>query len=384
MTSTRRDFLQYSLAAGTMAMTGLGAASLRSTGRAAKPMKLLILGGTGFLGPHIVERAQARGHVMTLFNRGRSNTHLFPDLEKLVGDRNGDLTALEGRTWDAVIDTSGYVPPQVDASAGLLADAVRQYVFISTISVYSTYPKPGMTEDDPVGTLPAPIENPTMQDVTATTYGPFKALCEQAAEKAMPGRVTNIRPGLICGPRDNTDRFTYWPVRLARGGETLAPGDGFDRVQFIDARDLAAFVIHCLEQGTTGVFNTNGPAEPLTVKEMLAGIAEGVEAKPKFVWVPSDFLSQQGVNGWQHMPVWIPAEGDYLGFAMLDLSRALGAGLTLRPVSETARDTLAWFNTLADDRKARLLEGRSAGLSAEREAEVLSAWKNREKTPAGG
>ncbi len=368
--TTRREFIQTSI--GSSAAVAFGAAIPFSAMKAfaadpaPKKLNILILGGTGFLGPKVVERAIERGHTVTLFNRGRTNTHLFPDLEKLQGDRDGDLVALEGRDWDAVIDTSGYVPRIVKMSAELLADHCKHYTFISTISVYAGAPRAGLDETDPVGTL----EDPTVEEITGQTYGPLKALCEQAAEEAMPGRVAVIRPGLIVGPGDNTDRFTYWPVRIARGGEVLAPDSPDAAAQVIDVRDLANWMILCVEKNVTGVYNATGPNKPMTFGEMLEGCRKGVGSDAIFTWVPTEFLREHQVAPWSDMPVWVPAEGDYTGFAQRSIEKAVRAGLTFRPISDTARDTLAWYMTLPEERQARL----RAGISPEREAEVLAAW----------
>lgn len=337
-----------------------------ATSSAARPPTLLILGGTGFLGPHVVESALARGMQVTLFNRGKTNADLFPELEKLRGDRNGDLEALRGRTWDAVLDTSGYVPRVVRASAELLAPSVQHYVFISSISVYADASKAGTTEDDPVAT----IADETNEDVRQN-YGALKALCERAAEQAMPGRVANIRPGLIVGPRDNSDRFTYWPVRVARGGEVLAPGTGQDPVQIIDVRDLAAWIVHVVEKRIAGVYNAVGPAQRMTMGEMLARTRDALGSAATFTWAAAAFLAQQGVQPWSHMPVWVPADSESGGLGAVNIERAVREGLRFRPLEDTAQATLAWFRTLPAERQAAL----RAGIPAEREAEVLAAWK---------
>jgi 2'-hydroxyisoflavone reductase len=333
---------------------------------AARPTTLLILGGTGFLGPHVVEQALVRGMKVTLFNRGKTNADLFPEVEKLRGDRDGDLEALRGRSWDAVLDTSGYVPRIVRASAELLAPSVQQYVFISSVSVYAEFSRVGITEEDPVGT----IEDETSEDVSAH-YGPLKALCERAAEQAMPGRVANIRPGLIVGPRDNSDRFTYWPVRIARGGEVLAPGTGQDPVRLIDVRDLAEWIVHVVEKRVTGVYNAVGPAERLTMGDMLGRTRDALGSAATFTWVDAKFLEEQGVQPWSHMPVWVPGEGESAGMGTVNAGRAMREGLRFRPLEDTAQATLAWFQTLPAERQAKL----RAGITAEREAEVLAAWK---------
>lgn len=340
---------------------------------ARKIATLLILGGTGFLGPHVVESARARGIRVTLFNRGKTNPHLFPEVEKLRGDRNGDLSALEGRSWDAVLDTSGYVPRAVRASASLLAPAVAHYVFISSISVYPDYPFKGITEDYKLATM----EDETNEDVRAN-YGALKALCERAAEDTMPGRVTNIRPGLIVGPGDPSDRFTYWPVRLARGGEVAAPGNGEDPVQHIDVRDLAAWIVHMIAERIMGVYNATGPAGVMTARNMLERCKAAVGSTASLTWVDTKFLEQHKVTPWMDMPAWVPAEGDSVGFGSVDCSKATAQGLRFRELEDTARATLAWFDTLPPERRSKL----RAGLTAEREAALLTAWHARAGAPA--
>jgi 2'-hydroxyisoflavone reductase len=324
-------------------------------------MKILILGGTGFLGPKIVEAARARGHVLTLFNRGKTNPGLFPDIEKLHGDRDGDLKSLEGRSWDAVVDTSGYVPRIVTMSASLLAPSVKQYVFISTISVFAQGIKPGTAEDGPLETTP----DETSEEVRKY-YGALKALCEKAAEKAMPGRVWNIRPGLIVGPGDDTDRYTYWPVRVAKGGEVLAPGDGSDGVQYIDARDLGDWIVLGIERNLSGIYTATGPAKRLSMKQFLDGTKKGVGGDARFTWVSAEFLEKNEVAPWSDLPVWVPGAG----ITQLNNAKAVGAGLMFRPVATTAKDTLAWHKTRPQDRRGKL----QAGISEEREKELLAAW----------
>ena len=377
MNRRRRRFIKAAAVAGAGAALSASLPEVlakSSSGPPSKPMKILILGGTSFLGPQIVEAARARGHVLTLFNRGRTNPGLFPDVEKLHGDRNGDLKSLEGRKWDSVVDTSGFVPRLVTLSASLLAPNVKQYVFISTISVFGESLKPGTAENGPLATMP----DETSEDVQKY-YGALKALCEKAADNAMSGRACNIRPGLIVGPGDKSDRYTYWPVRLARGGEVLAPGDGADPVQFVDARDLAEWTIRMVETRTTGTFNATGPAQPLTMRAMLAGIAEGVRADARLTWVPTTFLEAEQVSPWSDLPVWVPGEGESAGFGRRSIARALAAGLTFRPLPSTAADTLAWFRAQPPARQAKL----RAGLSAEREAELLARWRASAASSAG-
>lgn len=344
------------------------AAAAKTT--AATRKKVLILGGTGFLGPALVHAARERGHEVTLFNRGKTRPGLFPDVEKLRGDRNDDLKALEGRTWDAVIDTSGYFPRVVKASAELLAPNVKQYLFISTVSVYAQTDLAGMDETGKLSELPAGTD-PQTEKVTNETYGPLKAMSETAVEAAMPGRTTIIRPGLIVGPDDPTDRFTYWPVRIDAGGETIAPGTGADPVQFIDVRDLAEWCIHCVENGTVGVFNALGPEGKLTMREMLEGCRAASATPATLTWIPADFLEQQKVSPWSDLPVWVPGAGDSVGFATMSNARAVAAGLAFRPYAVTSKDTLAWWKTTSELRRAKL----RAGLTKEREQEVLAAWK---------
>jgi 2'-hydroxyisoflavone reductase len=384
--ANRRDFLKLSAVTGASVGLGLGLGSSSSFGLAqseagagANPAKktLLILGGTAFLGPEIVESAEKRGYTITLFNRGKTHPELFPNLEKLKGDRDSKkdegLNALQGRKWDVVVDTSGYIPRHVKESAELLADNVKQYVFISTISVYAGFAQPGMDETAPVGKM----DDETSEVVSGTSYGPLKALCEQAAEKAMPGRVTNIRPGLIVGPGDPTDRYTYWPVRVARGGEVLSPGTPSDPVQLIDVRDLAEWTLKTIEDKTVGVFNATGPANsaPLTIGAMLDACKTASGSDAKFTWADAEFLASQGVQPWGHMPVWIPPAGEMGGMTQTDVSKAVAKGLTFRPHADTARDTLKWWNGEPEERRKQL----RAGLPAEREKVVLEAFHARDE-----
>lgn len=328
-------------------------------------MKLLILGGTAFLGRHLVEAALERGHEVTLFNRGQRNPDLFPHLERLKGDRDGDLSALKGRQWDAAIDPSGYLPRLVTDSARLLADAAAHYTFISTISVYAN---PAIRRLDERGEL-ATMADETNEEIMKH-YGPLKALCEQAAEREMPGRVLTIRPGLIVGPYDPTDRFTYWPARIAQGGEVLAPGSRSQPVQVIHARDLANFTLHLIEQQQTGIYNATGPGEPYTLEQVLTTCQESTGSAARFTWVDDDFLLAHQVTPWTGIPLWLPGEGS-AGLMDVDVSNALAAGLTLRPLAQTIAETLAW-----DQGRPSGLE-RRAGITREREAELLTAWRAR-------
>jgi len=341
-----------------------------------KPMNILILGGTGFTGPHQVAYALARGHKVTVFNRGRQGNPWPGQVEELLGDRNtGDLKALEGRTWDVCIDNPTTLPFWVRDAGKVLAGKVGQYIFISTISVYASNAVPN--QDETAATAPYTGADPmaetlkTLQASMGELYGPLKAVSEQEAKRQFGAETTVIRPGLIVGPGDETDRFTYWPVRLARGGEVLAPGDGSDPVQFIDARDLAEWTIRMAEARGFGVFNATGPAHALTTKAMLTTVGEAVHSTAHLNWAPTAFLDAQKVSAWSDMPVWIPGQGDTAGFARRSIARALAAGLTFRPLPATASDTLAWFQTQPADRQAKL----KSGLTPEREAQVLAALK---------
>jgi 2'-hydroxyisoflavone reductase len=340
----------------------------------AKPMKILILGGTKFLGPELVDAARARGHTLTLFNRGKTNPGLFPDVEKLHGDRDdGTLDALRGRTWDVVVDTSGFVPRKVKATAELLASA-RQYLFVSSISVYDKAPKSGVDESGKVGAL----ADPNVEKVDEATYGPLKAACERAAEAAMPGKVTSVRPGLIVGPGDGSDRFTYWPVRLKEGGDVMAPGTPADPVQYIDVRDLAAWMIVAAERGLVGVYNATGPAETQGVGGFLTRINAAAGGHARLEWVDAKFLASQKVEAWSDMPVWVDPASDDAGVSRVSCKKAIAEGLVFRPLEATAKDTLAWFEALPAERRQKL----RAGISRAREAEVLAAFRAR--APAAG
>ncbi len=374
MRPTRRDIALAALGGWALSEAGALAAA-----RPPRRLKILILGGTGFIGPNQVRYALARGHQVTLFNRGKQKETWPGPVEELLGDRNtGDLKALTGRTWDVAIDNPTTLPFWVRDAGRVLAGKVGQYIFISTISVYAANDKPA---DESAALAPytgkdamAETIKTLMADV-GDLYGPLKALSEAEARKQFGEATTIIRPGLIVGPGDATDRFTYWPVRLARGGTVLAPGDGTDPVQFIDARDLAEWIIRMAEARAFGTFNATGPARPIIMKRFLADVGRGVGAHPELVWVPADFLDKEKIEAWSDMPVWVPASGDSAGFHKRSIARALAAGLTFRPLSMTAADTLAWFRTQPADRQAKL----RAGLTPEREAKVLADWKAKGK-----
>jgi 2'-hydroxyisoflavone reductase len=372
----RRQFVLGSLAAGAAAACSSnkehGAMTQATPSPAAAPpakKSILVLGGTGFLGPHVVTAALARGHTVTLFNRGKTHPGLFPGIEKLVGDRDGHLEALAHRKWDAVVDPSGYVPRLVKASAELLAPNVGHYVFISTISVYAKEDRLDADESLPVAT----VADPTTEDVRPN-YGALKALCEQAAEAAMPGRVANIRPGLIIGPGDPSGRFSHWPTRLNEGGEVLAPGNGSTPVQYIDGRDLGAWIVRAIEDRTVGTMNALGPEHHTTMRDVLDACNAALGNKAQLTWVDAEFLDKQGVEAWSEMPMWIDNKDDYAGFGTLSNAKAVKAGLRFRPIAQTAKDTLAWLDTLPADEKAK---ARSTGIKPDKEAKVLAAWKAR-------
>ncbi|HVB20706.1 MAG TPA: SDR family oxidoreductase [Ktedonobacteraceae bacterium] len=326
-------------------------------------MKLLLLGGTVFLGRHIVESALERGHEVTLFNRGQHNPDLFPNVEKLHGDRNGNLSAFAGRQWDAVIDTSGYVPRIVRASAEALHNSVKHYTFISSISVFAQFDTIGLTEDAPTATL----EDETVEGVTNETYGALKALCEQVVEQVMPGHALIVRPGLIVGPDDPTDRFTYWPVRTARGGEMLAPGRPDQQTQFIDVRDLAAWIVRMIEARKTGVYNATGPDYMLTWGQFLEGCRSVANRDTDLVWVGNTFAADLMEKEVANFQPWAPEE--YAGMRSVNCQKAYSEGLTFRPLAETIRDTLTWKNASPTGKELR------SGLAPEQEEQLLREWK---------
>jgi 2'-hydroxyisoflavone reductase len=370
----RRQFLAAASAGVAAVAAGLGSNGTLAKSRAAKPLRILMLGGTRFIGIHMTRLALERGHDVTHFTRGRSGLGLFPSVRQLNGDRNGQIDALASGEWDAVIDNSGYVPRHVRLSAELLAPRVRQYVFVSSISVYPDFSVP-RGEDSAVGKL----DDETVEKVDGTTYGPLKALCEQAAERAFPGRSTILRPGLIVGPEDNTDRFTYWPARAARGGEFIAPVGPSEAIQVIDARDLAAFALRCIEERTMGVFNLVSAPGQFTIGDLVtesvraAGRLAKPAATPRPLWLPLAFLDAQKIEGWSDLPVWSASRDGEAAFAATPVQRALAAGLSIRPMRSTVTDTLAWHLARPEAQRNAL----KAGLSAEREAAALAAWRAR-------
>lgn len=301
-------------------------------------MRLLILGGTEFVGRHLVEIAVGRGHEVTLFHRGKTNPGLFPDLDTRTGDRDGDLGALEGDRWDAVVDTCGYVPRIVRQSARKLAKSVDRYAFISTGVVYADLSQPGFDETAPL--LPKPRAKG--EDVTPETYGPFKAECERVIDKLYPDNALHVRAGLIVGPHDPTDRFTYWPVRVARGGRIAAPGSPDLPVQFIDARDLGAWLLDRLEAGDAGAYNVTGPPQPLTFGAMLDACRKVCASEVDFRWIPEALLKEHEVIPFREMPLWIPEDSPSAGLLRMDIAKAVDRGLYCRPLEDTVRDVLRW------------------------------------------
>lgn len=376
--TSRRTFLKLSTSlAGVAALGGGGALPAGLSGadhaggsrgsaslRRGDPRRILILGGTGFIGPHLVRTAVERGHTLTLFNRGRSepelNQEFYRDVEARVGDRNDDLVSLETGEWDAVIDTSGYTPDQVRATAQLLQGRVDQYLFTSTRAVYTDFTAAVMDVNAPQGPRGIP-------ESEWTGYGPLKVLAEREVQAAFPQGTSIVRPCIITGPGDTTDRFTYWYQRIHQGGQVLAPGDPSDPLQYIDVRDLVEFYITLLEDGTRGIFNGVAPAAPLTSAEFLYGIRATTPTPLDFDWVTWDFLAEHGLRAGQELPCWRPPEGEFLNYGRMDHGQAIAAGLTFRPLAETALDTRLW----AESRGTPL----RSGPSREKEQQVLAAWR---------
>lgn len=357
---TRRQVLQ-------MSTSLLPAAAFAA---APSPRRILILGGTGFLGPAIVEAARARGHTLTLFNRGRTRPGLFPDIEKRQGDRDplkGEgLKSLETGEWDAVIDDSGFYPRMVGASARLLAPRVKHYVYLSSVSAYRDPSPMQGNEDSPLAVL----SDPQVEEMGKNFehYGGLKAACEAAAEATLPGRTTVVRPGFIVGPDDPSGRFTYWPVRFDQGGEIAVPGAPTDPLQLIDVRDLAAWLVLMVENRTTGRFNALGPEQPMSWGRVVAACQKATKAASALTWVPGEFVAQQEDLSF---PIWVPYLGDTRGFHTWQNRRAVQAGLKFRPVEQTVLDTLAWYQEQLKEAQGRT----KLAFSPEQEAEMLKRWK---------
>lgn len=385
MSTSRREFLR------TAGLAGVGATVVPAMASAAAPFvgsapsqahgsrrsasvapkTLLILGGTGFIGPNTVKYALSRGHTVTILTRGRSATKV-DGVEHIIADREGDLGMLSKRRWDAVLDNNARDYRWVQRSTRALRDSTAHYLFVSSISAYNL---PGMSyatasqvrtealeESHPL--FPAPAN---FKDGDELPYGPTKAMSERLVHAAFPGRATVVRPGLIVGPTDATDRFTYWPVRVHDGGEVLAPGNRDHSSQVIDQRDLTEWLVRLAENGTTGDFNATGPTSRMTFAEMLAGCRAVTSTPVSFTWVPETFLAEQKVRMWSDLPAWAP--GDPLMY--VSVKRAVAAGLTYRPLAVTALDTLEWDLSRPAAERAK----RAAGMTRVREAELLSLWK---------
>ena len=339
-------------------------------------MKLLILGGTRFLGRHLVTAAQARGHEVTLFNRGNYSNEGLGTVECIKGDRHTELHKLKGRRWDAVVDTSGHLPRAVKAAAEVLADEVERYVFISTQNAYKDVSVPDINESYPLATLTeeqlnrANAIDTSGQPSYGELYGGLKALCEQSAQAMMPERVLIIRPGLIVGPDDYTDRFSYWPIRVARGGEVLAPGRPDRFIQFIDVRDLAQWIIIMIERKATGAYNAHGAPRTVTMETLLQECKSVSGSDAHFTWINEDFLIQENVAAWSELPLWLPEEAapHLKGFMFVSPDKAIAAGLTYRPLHETIRDTLAGHQTNRPNDELK------AGLDRDKERALLYKW----------
>lgn len=334
-------------------------------------MKILVIGGTRFVGRHIVDAALARGHDVAVFHRGKTGQDIPKEVERIVGERDSNLKPLGGRRWDVVIDTCGYVPRVVGTSAAILADAVDHYIFLSSLSVYCDWSTPGIDETAPVAVL----ADSRIEEVTAETYGALKVLCERVLDREMGGRTTSLRAGPIVGPHDNIQRFIYWVRRVADGGTVLAPGRPERQIQLIDARDLGDWAVRLAESKTPGIFNTVGPDSPLTMREVLETIRRVSGSDARFVWASDEFLKTEGVEPWTDLPFWMPEEGDTLHFFKHDIRKALDAGLTFRPFDETVRDVLAWDR--ANGRKPFIkgddsVAPKPPAIEPEREAELLA------------
>jgi len=389
MPTNRRTFLKASaVAGGALAFSdlrgalaaNLGRPDVRgddAPGRAAAPLNILILGGTGFTGPEQVNYALARGHKVTLFNRNQTRPDLFKGkVDQLIGDLGADTSALQGKKFDVVLDNPTTFPFWVRNAAQYLAGNVGHYIFISTMSVYRDNSVPNRDESDGLTPMPEGVDPyTTVREHAGQYYGALKTFSEQEVARHYGNAYTIVRPGLIVGPLDRSDRFTYWPVRIDRGGEVLAPGTPNDPTQFIDSRDLAEFMIRLAENKVLGTFNAVGPVT--SMGDVLNGIKAAVGSNATFTWVPAEFLSANGVRGWRHMPMWLPPNGPTAGFLRRSNAKAVAAGLTFRPLSLTAKDTLEWHKTRPEAEQKAMLDGAVAGISPAKESEVLAAWKAR-------
>ena len=361
----RRTLIKAMGAAGVVATLPISNLALAGDG---KKLKVLFMGGTGFIGPHMVRALVAEGHDVTLFNRGKTNPHLFPDLKKIKGDRaSDDIEQVSEQQWDLIVDSSCYIPRAVDMlMAAVDTSAVQQYIFISTISVYADFSQPGLHEGSELASM---AEEPDSEEV-GKYYGALKVRCEEQAEKAMPGRVTVIRCGLIIGPGDSTDRFTYWPERVAGDAEMLAPGAGKEYMQTIDVRDLADWVVHCVNNKLVGPFNSTNPAGLYTMKDVINLCRDNLNPDAQITWVPWEFLEEQEVGPMADLPLWVPPGTPFSGIWEANADLAASKGLKARPLAESIVDTHEWFQTLPAERQNPM----KAGMTLERQAEVLAAW----------
>ena len=389
MSTTRRDFLVRSAAAA--GAFGLGIVPRIALGDepsgalAAKPLNILILGGTGFTGPEQVNYALSRGHHVSLFNRNKTRPDMFKGkVDQLIGDLGTDTSALQGKKFDVVIDNPTTAPAWVRNVAQYMKGNTGHYIFISTISVYPDNATPNADETAPTTPMPDGLDPYTLDRQNfGRYYGALKSRSEKDVQENYPGAFTIIRPGLIVGPLDRTDRFTYWPVRVERGGEVLAPGAPNDVTQFIDARDIAEWTIRMAEMGpgqAGGIYNATGPRQPVPMGEFLNACKDVTHSDARFTWVPWSFLAEQKIRAWRDMPIVVPPNGETAGFSRRNVDRAVAKGLTFRPLAVTIKDTLDWHRTRPQDDRDNLAAGKVAGISAEREAEVLTAWHAKEKT----
>ncbi len=368
----RNPYISLALAAVALFLIAGPAFAESQDGEDIPKLKILILGGTGFIGPWEIEAAQAHGHEITLFNRGKSRPDLYPDLERLKGDRDPDkddgLSALVGREFDVVIDNSGYYPRHVKASAELLGPNVRQYIYVSSISAYGNTSIVGQDETAVLATM----EDPTIEEMGPQweNYGPLKALCEKAAEEAMPGRVTVVRPTYIVGPGDHTHRFTYWPLRVREGGNVAVPGAPDDPIQVIDVRDLTEWIIHLAEQNITGIYNGCGPAHVLTMGEVVKTAKSVTGSDATFTWLSTNF---QDAHPDVYFPIWTPYEGQYKGFHTFNNQNSIKAGLSFRPLSETIGDLLEQFDSLPEEKRTEVM----SRIPVQGEAEMIDAANNK-------
>lgn len=367
MSNNRREFIKAGILGGAVAAMGLPGGASAGASSKRRTLDILILGGTGFIGPHMVREFLRRGHNVTLFNRGRTNNSLFPDLETIKGDRAGDLEGLQGREWDAVVDNSGYMPQYVGHSAATLAPNVAHYLFISSISAYASFAEP-LNEDSAL----AMMDDADAEEFSWDFYGALKARCERrAAEEMGEDRLTVLRPTYVCGPGDHTDRFTYWPVRVSKGGEMLWPGTPDSEIQIIDVRDLANFTVDAIEQKTSGIYNMVTPAHSYTMGNLLEDSQAVLATTVEPVWMDDAYIAEHRVSAEGALPIWHPSSGDVAHVSSVSGERARAAGLHNRPVRETIRDLMTWWDTLPEE---RIASARFA-MTAEREAEFIAAWK---------